>query len=105
LLMSNLIRLQAIGLTVLKIVEFGVLTASMSHLLKRLFRSLLVECNQQQLGDIFACTVQSTKLKTFAHGLQVFMHIVMAHDDGEHQQLINDRIDTLDSLWSDDRTI
>uniref|UniRef100_A0A914V7T9 MI domain-containing protein n=1 Tax=Plectus sambesii TaxID=2011161 RepID=A0A914V7T9_9BILA len=109
-LLGDLISAQAVGLTVLKVIEFGALTPVVSRFLKRVLTKVLTACTDKKLSEIFANVVQSSKFKDFTDGLQIFLHMVMKKVGDAHspldakQRAINDRISFLDAIWGSDRS-
>uniref|UniRef100_A0A915BS21 MI domain-containing protein n=1 Tax=Parascaris univalens TaxID=6257 RepID=A0A915BS21_PARUN len=97
---ADLILNKSIGITVLKVIEFGTIDPLTTHFLRRLLTNILTRASEATLAEIFGSIVSSAKHKLFSQGLQLFVDLALRKDrKGVKQTLLLSRLDFLDSLW------
>ncbi|VDK79567.1 unnamed protein product [Litomosoides sigmodontis] len=77
LLTVDLLVKRSVGITLLKIIEFGSIDKMTAHFVGSILTDLLIRSTQQSLLDIFRNVVNSPQHKCFAEGLQVFIHMAL----------------------------
>ncbi|KAI6170508.1 Nucleolar MIF4G domain-containing protein 1 [Aphelenchoides bicaudatus] len=82
ILIADLIWLDALQLTVLKVINFGMLDEATTLLLKHTMFRLLVKTNEKSLSQLFGrVTRDSSKNELLTHGLQLFFEVSLKDDD------------------------
>lgn len=102
LLVVDLLMKRSVGITVLKIIEFGAIDKLTVKFVRRILSVLLTRCTQQTLVDIFKNVVTSPQHKLFSDGLQIFIHMALKKPQKniDNEKLLS-RIELLDSIWGD----
>uniref|UniRef100_F1KUD3 Nucleolar MIF4G domain-containing protein 1 n=1 Tax=Ascaris suum TaxID=6253 RepID=F1KUD3_ASCSU len=97
---ADLILKKSIGITVLKVIEFGTIDPLTTRFLRRLLTNILTRASETTLVEIFGSIVSSAKHKLFSQGLQLFIDVALRKErKGVKQALLLSRIDFLDSVW------
>ncbi|VDD87900.1 unnamed protein product [Enterobius vermicularis] len=91
---------KAVGLTVLKVVEFGTIDATATCYIRRVLESILLRCSNDALREIFEGVITSSRHKVFSEGLHILVCMISKDSDDE---VILSRIGFLNSIWGDDR--
>jgi len=81
-LIADLIWLNAAQLTILKVINFGLLDDATTTLLKRLMFRLLVKSTENSLKQLFERIMKDTaKNELLTHGLQLFFEVVIKEEE------------------------
>ncbi|VDM94939.1 unnamed protein product [Thelazia callipaeda] len=102
-LIVDLLMKRAIGITVLKVIEFGTIDKITTQFLRNILSSILSRSTHQSLMDMFQNVVTSSKLKLFVEGLQIFIHMTLKKplENVDNKRLLSN-IDFLDSICNTD---
>ncbi|VDK17505.1 unnamed protein product [Anisakis simplex] len=103
-LVADLILSRSIGVTVLKIIEFGTIDQTTTRFLRRILSIVLTRSSEANLSELFANVIASTKHKLFSQGLQLFVQMALRKPTKQFDEaLLNQRITFLESLWDNER--
>ncbi|KAK0429481.1 hypothetical protein QR680_011401 [Steinernema hermaphroditum] len=80
---ADLIRKEAIGLPVLKVVEFATIDPITSRTVKKLMCRLLLTTTEQKLKEIFERVIHSKTHDFLSQALQLFLHMKMRSIGGD----------------------
>uniref|UniRef100_A0AC34QWK7 MI domain-containing protein n=1 Tax=Panagrolaimus sp. JU765 TaxID=591449 RepID=A0AC34QWK7_9BILA len=76
-LTADLIQMEALPLSALKVINFGIIEPTTTAFLRRVFYRLLSKVTNSQMSTIFKKLTRSDTLNTFVDGLQLFFEISM----------------------------
>lgn len=102
-LVSDLIRLSAVHLAVLKVVNFGTIDPTTTAFLRRVFYRLLTKATDSAIIGMFTKTINSEKLKFFVEGLRLFFELSMKPESLEEapdSKAVNKRVKLVRSLFT-----
>jgi nucleolar MIF4G domain-containing protein 1 len=100
---SDLIRLSAVQLQVLKVVNFGTIDPTTTAFLRRVFYRFLAKTTDSALVEMFNKTMKSEKLKFFNEGLGLFFELSMKPESLEEtpdSKLVNKRVKLVRNLFT-----
>ncbi|KAL8560242.1 hypothetical protein ACOMHN_005975 [Nucella lapillus] len=87
-MLAHLLATKSLSLSVLKVLEFGVLDKVMVKFLRKVFTTLLTTASMIELKDIFRSVAQLHKFRTLADGLRMFLVKHMKLEGEEKQKLV-----------------
>ncbi|KAH7728527.1 nucleolar MIF4G domain-containing protein 1 [Aphelenchoides avenae] len=100
-LIAALIQNQTLGLSVLKVINFGSINPLESALLKRVLYRLLTQCSEYLLVEIFSKVTQRHD-ELFSQGLQLFVELSLQSDDFADlpdAELFEKRLSVVKNMW------
>ncbi|EJD74642.1 nucleolar MIF4G domain-containing protein 1 [Loa loa] len=100
LLIADLMIKRSVGITVLKVIEFGAIDKITAQFVRSILSAVLIRSTQQGLMDMFQNVVNSPQHKFFVEGLQVFIHVALKkHQKNVDNKLLLSRIEFIESIW------
>ncbi|VDN91557.1 unnamed protein product [Brugia pahangi] len=100
LLIIDLMIKRSIGITLLKIIEFGVIDKITTQFVRGILSTVLVRSTHQALLEMFQHVVNSPQHKLFADGLQVFIHMALKKPQKNiDNKLLMSKIEFIESIW------
>jgi nucleolar MIF4G domain-containing protein 1 len=102
-LVSDLIRLSAVQLQVLKVVNFGTIDPMTTAFLRRVFYRLLTKATDSSIIEMFNKTMKSESLKLFVEGLRLFFELSMkpeSFEEAPDSKIVNKRVKLIRSLFT-----
>ncbi|CAG9538366.1 unnamed protein product [Cercopithifilaria johnstoni] len=100
LLTVDLLVKRSVGLTLLKVIEFGAIDKMTAQFVRSVLSTVLVQSTQQALMDMFQNVVNSPQHKFFAEGLQVFIHMALKKPQKNiDNKLLLSKIKFIESIW------
>ncbi|TKR92229.1 hypothetical protein L596_006922 [Steinernema carpocapsae] len=99
---ADLIRKEALGLPVLKVVEFGSIDPITSRTVKKLLSRLFLTATDFKLKEIFDRIIHSKTHDFLSQALQLFLHMKMRNvgdEEGEDAEKIVKKVRFVESLW------
>ncbi|KHN76842.1 Nucleolar MIF4G domain-containing protein 1 [Toxocara canis] len=102
---ADLILKRSVGITVLKVIEFGTIDRLTTRFLRRILTAVLTRTSETNVAEIFSSIISSPKHKLFSQGLQLFVQMALRKEDKRadiDQALLYSRINLLESLWENE---
>jgi len=97
LLLADAIRLEAVGLSILKIVEFATLDNWTSDVMRRMLERLVMSTTEGSLKDLFNRLIVNSKHRLLCQGLQIFIDMRLK-DERERNVMLDKRLSLLETL-------
>uniref|UniRef100_A0A0R3RZV3 MI domain-containing protein n=1 Tax=Elaeophora elaphi TaxID=1147741 RepID=A0A0R3RZV3_9BILA len=103
LLTVDLLIKRSVGITLLKVIEFGAIDKMTAQFVRSVLSAVLVRSTQQTLMDMFQTVVSSPRHKFFVQGLQVFIHMALKKPQKNvDNELLLSKIKFIESIWGSD---
>ncbi|KAL3999147.1 MA3 domain family protein [Acanthocheilonema viteae] len=104
LLTIDLLIKRSVGITLLKVIEFGSIDKITTQFVQNILSAVLVRSTQQTLMDMFQNVVSSPQHKFFAEGLQIFIQLALKKSQKSiDNKLLLSKIKFVESIWSSNR--
>uniref|UniRef100_A0AAF5Q4Z4 MI domain-containing protein n=2 Tax=Wuchereria bancrofti TaxID=6293 RepID=A0AAF5Q4Z4_WUCBA len=101
LLIIDLMIKRSIGITLLKVIEFGMIDKITTQFVRSILSAVLVRSTHQTLLEMFQHVVSSPQHKFFADGLQVFIHMALKKPQQNiDNKLLLSKIEFIEGIWS-----
>uniref|UniRef100_A0A915PX94 MI domain-containing protein n=1 Tax=Setaria digitata TaxID=48799 RepID=A0A915PX94_9BILA len=102
LLIVDLVVKRSVGITILKVIEFGAIDKITAKFLRIILSTVLLRSTQQTLLDMFQNVVNSPQHKLFAEGLLIFFHMALKKPRKNiDNELLQSKVEFLESIWHD----
>uniref|UniRef100_A0A2K6VPL7 MI domain-containing protein n=1 Tax=Onchocerca volvulus TaxID=6282 RepID=A0A2K6VPL7_ONCVO len=100
LLIVDLIIKRSVGITLLKVIEFGAIDKITAQFVRNILSAVLLRSTQQALLDMFQNVVNSPQHKLFVEGLQVFVHMALKKPQKNiDNKLLSSKIEFIENIW------